>query len=219
MENNERVAQIIKLMMKFLRIPEYLSEKNPFVKAVPSSKSKPKKSKKKQRDVLKEKDESLAQVVAEEMQKVYQNELGPEPIPFTVPGHAIDDEDVCHRYFLEVDNASDDDGNVENLSENAHENRSIKTKRVTQVELNKNCRRKKQKQKRWRNLPDIIQEIAKEDKENKKRHLRCLVATQETESSSTTLGKAQEIEDSLTYKIGSGLASGKGYQSILPESV
>ncbi|KAK0592588.1 hypothetical protein LWI29_021778 [Acer saccharum] len=108
----------------------YLSEKNPFVKAVPSSKTKPKKSKKKQRDVLKEKDaiqdcskESLAQVVAEEMQKVYQNELGPEPIPFTVPGHAIDDED---RYFLEVDNASDDDGNVENLSENTHENRCSK---------------------------------------------------------------------------------------------
>ncbi|TXG49985.1 hypothetical protein EZV62_025860 [Acer yangbiense] len=53
------------------------------------------------------------------MKKVYQNELGPEPIPFTVPRHAIDDED---RYFLEVDNASDDNGNVENLSKNAHEN-------------------------------------------------------------------------------------------------
>ncbi|KAK4835281.1 hypothetical protein QYF36_007803 [Acer negundo] len=92
--------------------------------------------------------ESLAQAVAEEMQKVYQNELVPEPIPFTVPGHAIDDED---RYFLEVDNASDDEGNVENLSENAHEN----------------------------SLPDIIQEIAKEDEENKKRHMRRLVAKQE----------------------------------------
>ncbi|KAK4836343.1 hypothetical protein QYF36_021663 [Acer negundo] len=83
--------------------------------------------------------ESLAQAVAKEMQKVYQNELGHEPIPFTVPGHAIDDED---RYFLEVDNASDDEGNVENLSENAHENRSIKTKRVTRVELNKRARLK-----------------------------------------------------------------------------
>ncbi|KAK0592428.1 hypothetical protein LWI29_018916 [Acer saccharum] len=92
--------------------------------------------------------ESLAQAVAEEMQKVYQNELGPEPIPFTVPGHAIDDED---RYFLEVDNASDDEGNVENLSENAQE----------------------------KSLPDIIQEIAKENEENKKRHMRRLVAKQE----------------------------------------
>ncbi|KAK1572258.1 hypothetical protein Q3G72_029769 [Acer saccharum] len=132
--------------------------------------------------------ESLAQAVAEEMQKVYQNELGPEPIPFTVPGHAIDDED---RYFLEVDNASDDKGNVENLSENAQEKRSIKTKRVTRVELNKRARlkdlqTKKAKAKKVEEvskqidcLPDIIQEIAKEDEENKKRHMRRLVAKQE----------------------------------------
>ncbi|KAK3229911.1 hypothetical protein Dsin_001792, partial [Dipteronia sinensis] len=132
--------------------------------------------------------ESLAQAVAEEMQKVYQNELGPEPVPFTVPGNVIDDED---RYFLEVDNASDDDGNVENISENAHENRSIKTKRVTRVELNKRARvkdlqTKKAKAKKVEEvskqidcLPDIIQEIAKEDEENKKRHIRRLVAKQE----------------------------------------
>ncbi|KAK0592359.1 hypothetical protein LWI29_017801 [Acer saccharum] len=209
-------------------------QKNPFVQIVPSSKSKPKKSIKKQKDVLKENDatvdcpkdgsvialgmldiwandevipaveveapgcsfnpayesrqESLAQAVAEEMQKVYQNELGPEPIPFTVPGHAIDDED---RYFLEVDNASDDEGNVENLSENAQEKRSIKTKRVTRVELNKRARlkdlqTKKAKAKKVEEvskqidcLPDIIQEIAKEDEENKKRHMRRLVAKQE----------------------------------------
>ena len=44
--------------------------------------------------------ESLAQAVAEEMQKVYQNELGPKPIPFTVPWHAIDDEDVSHVCFM-----------------------------------------------------------------------------------------------------------------------
>ncbi|KAK3172168.1 hypothetical protein Dsin_032505 [Dipteronia sinensis] len=132
--------------------------------------------------------ESLAQAVAEEMQKVYQNELGPEPVPFTVPGNAIDDED---RYFLEVDNASDDDGNVENISENAHENRSIKTKRVTRVELNKRARVKDLQTKKAKArkveevskqidcLPDIIQEIAKEDEENKKRHIRRLVAKQE----------------------------------------
>ncbi|KAK1570706.1 hypothetical protein Q3G72_006012 [Acer saccharum] len=173
--------------MKFLRIPEYLSEKNPFVKAVPSSKSKPKKSKKKHRDVLKEKDaiqdcskDNTVNIASgmldkwandeEEMQKVYQNELGPEPIPFTIPGHAIDDEDVCHT-------------------------KKAKAKEVEEVS------------KQIDRLPDIIQEIAKEDKENKKRHLRCLVATQETESSSATLGKAREIEDSLTYKTGSGLAS------------
>ncbi|KAI9156570.1 hypothetical protein LWI28_008713 [Acer negundo] len=119
--------------------------------------------------------ESLAQAVAEEMQKVYQNELGPEPIPFTVPGHAIDDED---RYFLEVYNASDDEGNVENLSENADV-----TKRVTRVELNKRARLKdlqvEEVSKEIDCLPDIIQEIAEEDEENKKRHMRRLVAKQE----------------------------------------
>lgn len=38
--------------------------------------------------------ESLAQAVAEEMQKVYRKELGPEPVPITVPGEVINDEDV-----------------------------------------------------------------------------------------------------------------------------
>ncbi|KAL5799775.1 hypothetical protein ACOSQ3_032871 [Xanthoceras sorbifolium] len=224
--------------------------KNPFVQAVPSSKSKPKKSKRKQKDVSKEKDatqdcpkddsviasgmvdiwanegegddkskkvskpsvipaveveapgcsfnptyeshqESLAQAVAEEMQKVYQNELGPEPVPFTVPGQAIDDED---RYFLEVDNVSDDDGNAENLSKNedsAHENRSIKTKRVTRVKLNKRAKLKEVQKKEAKakkveevskqidGLPDIIQEIAKEDEEKQKRLIRRFVAKQE----------------------------------------
>ena len=44
--------------------------------------------------------ESLAQAVEEEMQKVYQSELGLEPIPFTVPGHAIDDKDVSIVCFM-----------------------------------------------------------------------------------------------------------------------
>lgn len=40
--------------------------------------------------------DSLAQAVAEEMQKVYQSELGPQPVPLTVPGEqqVIDEEDV-----------------------------------------------------------------------------------------------------------------------------
>lgn len=36
----------------------------------------------------------LARAVAEEMQKVYRNELGPEPVPLTVPGEVISEEDV-----------------------------------------------------------------------------------------------------------------------------
>jgi len=36
----------------------------------------------------------LAQAVAEEMKKVYKSELGPQPIPLTIPGEAISEEDV-----------------------------------------------------------------------------------------------------------------------------
>lgn len=42
----------------------------------------------------------LAQAVAEEMQKVYQNELGPQPVPLTVPGKVIDEEEVSLFFFL-----------------------------------------------------------------------------------------------------------------------
>ncbi|XP_062157312.1 ribosome biogenesis protein NOP53 isoform X2 [Alnus glutinosa] len=134
----------------------------------------------------------LAHAVAEEMQKVYQNELGPKPVPLTVPGEAINDEDM---YFIEADNGSDDDEmNLENPGENEDstlEKRSSKTKRVTQVVLNRRARRKEQLRmeaeakkveglsKEIDSLPDIIQEIAKEDEEKQKRHLRRVVAKQE----------------------------------------
>lgn len=38
--------------------------------------------------------DSLAHAVADEMQKIYQNELGPQPVPLTVTGEAVDEEDV-----------------------------------------------------------------------------------------------------------------------------
>lgn len=38
--------------------------------------------------------DSLARAVADEMQKIYQNELGPQPVPLTVPGEAVNEEDV-----------------------------------------------------------------------------------------------------------------------------
>jgi len=38
--------------------------------------------------------DTLASAVAEVMQKIYKNELGPEPVPLTVPGEAIAEEDV-----------------------------------------------------------------------------------------------------------------------------
>ncbi|XP_057989857.1 ribosome biogenesis protein NOP53 [Hevea brasiliensis] len=51
--------------------------------------------------------DSLAQAVAEEMQKVYKSELGPEPVPLNVPGEqkVIDEEDM---YFLEADDDEED---------------------------------------------------------------------------------------------------------------
>lgn len=44
----------------------------------------------------------MAVAVAEEMQKIYQNELGPEPVPLTVAGKVIDEEDVSFFCFLHL---------------------------------------------------------------------------------------------------------------------
>lgn len=92
--------------------------------------------------------DALAEAVAKEMQKVYQDELGPQPVPLTVPGEVIDDED---RLFLDVDIGSDDDDkDMENSSENedtASKKSSSKTKRVTRVELNRRARRKERQKK------------------------------------------------------------------------
>ncbi|XP_059666819.1 ribosome biogenesis protein NOP53-like [Cornus florida] len=136
--------------------------------------------------------DSLACAVADEMQKIYRNELGPQPVPLTVPGEVIDEEDM---YFLEADGGSDnDDPHVEKLEENGDtesEKRTYTTKRVTRVKQNKRARRKEQirteaeaKQveelsKEIDCLPDIIQEIAREDEEKQRKHLRRIVAKQE----------------------------------------
>ncbi|KAK7300461.1 hypothetical protein RJT34_11305 [Clitoria ternatea] len=136
--------------------------------------------------------DTLACAVAEEMQKIYKSELGPKPVPLTVPGEAITEEDM---YFLDVDRGSDDDeSTLENEGETedaASEKRPIKTKRVTKVELNKRVRRKEQLRKEAEakkikelskeidSIPDIIQEIEQEDKEKEKRQLRRQVAKQE----------------------------------------
>ncbi|KAF3443324.1 hypothetical protein FNV43_RR13006 [Rhamnella rubrinervis] len=133
----------------------------------------------------------LACAVAEEMQKVYKNELGPQPVPLTIPGEVIDEEDM---YFIEAEDGDDDDTSPDNLGDNEDdvaEKRQPKMKRVTRVELNKRARFKEQLRKDVEvkkledlsreidSLPDIIQEIAKEDEEKQKKHLRKLVAKQE----------------------------------------
>lgn len=135
--------------------------------------------------------DSLAHAVAEEMHKIYRTELGPQPVPLTVTGQAICEEDM---YFLDADNESDDDMNMENVDENvnvAPKERSSKTKRVTRVEQNRRARRKELLKaegeakkvdvlsKEIDCIPDIIEEIAKEDEEKHKRHFRRFVARQE----------------------------------------
>ncbi|KAK9939678.1 hypothetical protein M0R45_016367 [Rubus argutus] len=58
---------------------------------------------------------ALAHAIAEEMQEVYKNELGPESVPFTVPWETVDEEEM---YFIEADERIDDDMNPKNLHEN-----------------------------------------------------------------------------------------------------
>ncbi|KAF9603521.1 hypothetical protein IFM89_036794, partial [Coptis chinensis] len=132
--------------------------------------------------------DSLASAVAEEMQKVYKSELGPLPVPLTVPGEVVDEESM---YLLDVDDENDDDldENLENTDTGTE--RPSKRKRVTRVELNKRIRRKEKLKteteakkieklsKEIDSLPDILEEIAKDDEEKQKRHVRRATTKQE----------------------------------------
>ncbi|XP_027110666.1 ribosome biogenesis protein NOP53-like isoform X2 [Coffea arabica] len=135
--------------------------------------------------------DSLACAVADEMQKVYRNELGPAPVPLTVTGEVLNEEDML---FLEADTGSDEENQSESVIEDGDmdpDKRALKAKRVTRVELNRRARRKEQLRAEAEakkveklsseidSLPDIIEEIEKEDAEKQKRHLRRAVAKQE----------------------------------------
>lgn len=136
--------------------------------------------------------DALAVAVAEEMQKIYKKELEPRPVPTCVPADevAVDEEDMC---FLDVDDGMDD-----NLDANDHEcdmsnlgQRSLKIRKLTRSELNRKARRKDQlkieEKKRMREkvkedfecLPDMIQDIEKEDEERERRRLRRAISKQE----------------------------------------
>ncbi|KAL6977530.1 hypothetical protein U1Q18_026329 [Sarracenia purpurea var. burkii] len=176
--------------------------------------------------------DSLAFAVADEMQKIYRHELGPQPVPLTVLGDVVDEDDV---YFLEVDNGSDDDRNIENQDEDGnkeHENRFSKTKKITRVELNRRARLKEQLKaeagakkveqlsKEIDSLPDIIQEIAKEDEEKQKRHLRRIVAKQERlKSRPPRLGKHKfqpaPVQVLLSEEITGSLRKLKGCSTLV----
>lgn len=130
--------------------------------------------------------DSLAEAVADEMQKIYQGELGPLPVPRIITGETITEED---QYFLDAD-----DGNESNAEDEDNANdeliplRKSKTKRVTRVMFNRRARRKKQlkaeevakKRVDLANqidcLSNIIKEIEKEDEEKDSRHRRRVIA-------------------------------------------
>ncbi|KAF0927969.1 hypothetical protein E2562_037063 [Oryza meyeriana var. granulata] len=134
--------------------------------------------------------DSLAQAVADEMRKIYTKELGPKPVPLIVPGEAITEED---KFFLDADDGDEaaEEGDEGQAVDALASQRKNKTKRVTRVELNKRARRKERLRaeaeakkienlsKEIDSLPDIINEIAKEDEEKEKRHIRRSVAKQE----------------------------------------
>ncbi|KAK9154074.1 hypothetical protein Sjap_001554 [Stephania japonica] len=144
--------------------------------------------------------DSLARAVAEEMQKIYKDELGPQPVPHIDRGEAMDEEDML---FLDVDDEDDDkdeDNSENNGTDTVPEKRSSRPK--TRVDLNRKARIKEQLRaeaeakkveelsKEIDSVSDILQEIAKEDEEKQQRHLRRVVAKQERlKSGPPRLGK------------------------------
>ncbi|XP_020570801.1 uncharacterized protein At2g40430 isoform X2 [Phalaenopsis equestris] len=133
--------------------------------------------------------DSLAEAVADEMQKIYREELGPEPVPLIVPGEIILEED---KYFLDADDDNESDAeDQDNANDELLARRKSKTKKVTRVELNRRAKLKKHMKaeaeakkrddmsKQIDCLSDIIKEIAKEDEEKNSRHLRRVIAKHE----------------------------------------
>ncbi|KAH0735765.1 hypothetical protein KY285_011472 [Solanum tuberosum] len=179
--------------------------------------------------------DALACAVADEMQKIYRNELAPEPIPLIVPGEAVNTVLLVlltmavadaswamfsytryeyalkihfpQMYFLEADSGSDREN--ENLVEDGKtdlDKRPQKPKMLTQVEKNRRARCKEQLKaeaeatkaaqlsKEIDSLPDIIQEIEKEEGEKQKRHLCRVTAIKEKlKSCPPCLGKRKFV--------------------------
>ncbi|CAM0958336.1 unnamed protein product [Alopecurus aequalis] len=179
---------------------------------------------------------SLAQAVADEMRKIYTKELGPKPVPLTVLGEAVAEED---KFFLDAADDGEGDAAEGDKDQDAAEGdkdqdadapageRKSKTKRVTRVELNKRARRKERLRteadakklevlsKQIDSLPNIIAEIAKEDEEKEKMHTRRAVAKQERlKSGPRRLGRHKfepaPVQVLLTEEISGSLRQLKG---------
>ncbi|XP_020884157.1 uncharacterized protein At2g40430 isoform X2 [Arabidopsis lyrata subsp. lyrata] len=161
---------------RVLRVDSIL-KKNPFVQLVPSSKPKLKKSKK-------------TIVIEDKAPKQVQKNVGDDSVMVDLWG---DDSKEDLRYFLELGNVGEGENNedVENEVSEAGNIFARKTKRVTRVELNKRCRQKALRKKETKekakekilneidSLPNILEEIAREDEDKQNKHLRRVIAKEE----------------------------------------
>lgn len=132
--------------------------------------------------------DALAEAVAIEMKKSYRKELEPEPLPFVAPTEELDEED---KFFLDADADADADDLDNDVNDGALIKKVSKTDRVTRVELNRRARQKerikaeaqsklaKKITKEIDCLDDIIKEIAKDDEEKQRKHVRRVIAKQE----------------------------------------
>lgn len=175
--------------------------------------------------------EALGLAVAQEMQKVYQKELEPLPVPRTVPGAVVDEEDL---YFLDVgDNA--DESEHEETREGVYEwSRPIKVKKHTRADLNKKKRVKEQsrleEQSRKRakvqrdvlRLSEITREIENEEDNKHREWLRRTISKQEKLAQGPPhLGKykfkPQPIQVHLSEEISGSLRKVKGCCTLARE--
>ncbi|AEC09827.1 unnamed protein product [Arabidopsis thaliana] len=146
-------------------------KENPFVQLKPSSNTNLKK-------------------IEDKTPRQAQKSVGDDSVMVDLLGDDIK-EDL--KYFLEVGNVGEGEDNKDvkiEVSE-AGNNVSRKTKRVTRVELNKRCRQKALRKKETKekakekilneidSLPNILEEIAKEDEDKQNKHLRRVIAKQE----------------------------------------
>ncbi|KAJ3703477.1 hypothetical protein LUZ61_007182 [Rhynchospora tenuis] len=169
--------------------------------------------------------DALAKAVADEMQKLYKIELAPDPVPLTVAGEVVPDEE---KFFLDADDGHESNNEDTNQGEeDLSASRKSNTKKVTRVELNRRARRKEllraeAEAKKIQNLskeidslPDILKEIEKEDEEKEKRHTRRVVAKQERlKTAPPRLGKPKfvppPVQVLLTEEITGSLRKLKG---------
>lgn len=133
--------------------------------------------------------EALGVAVADEMKKVINKELQPEPVQMHVAGDALTEEDM---FFLDVDK-EDNEGEEEGEEAGAGDSQSKgkKFKKLTRADINRKARRrevlkadseriKKQKLKLdIQKLPEIEESIKEEDDEKEIRRIRRIVSREE----------------------------------------